>query len=283
MSAAGMLLEHSLVPSPRLGDAVAEQGGVRSAPAPGGLDGMIHSPAVTNPPAARRAAPHPIAAAAVALAVTALDAVLLALALGGIVPLLAHSQALALIAVWAVGAVALALLRPVRGHDAASVERDPPFVMLALFLLPLIMPAVTALGERFGIWPLPGGMPLRWFGVALAAAGLAVRIAAMARLGSRFSPLLAVQREHALETGGLYARVRHPGYLGALLAALGAVLAFGSALGLPLWLAMALLLWARAGREEAMLERHFGAPYADYRARSGRLLPRLAPPRTPAA
>lgn len=229
-----------------------------------------------------RRPPHPVVRAAFALVVTGLDAALLALALGGVAPLLAHPRALALLALWAVGAVTLALLRPVRGHEATTVERDPPFVLLALFLIPLLTPAVAALGERLALWPLPGGSPLRWFGVALSGVGLAVRITAMAQLGSRFSPLLAVQREHALETRGLYARIRHPGYLGALLAALGGALAFGGTVGLPLVAAMGLLLWARAGREEVMLERHFGAAYVNYRGRSGRFLPRLAPPRRPA-
>lgn len=236
---------------------------------------------MTSPPTPARTPPHPIVSAVLALVATGLDAALLALALGGVAPLLGHPRALTLLAVWAVGAVTLALLRPVKAHDATAVERDPPFVLLALFLLPLLVAPVAAFGERRELWPLPGGMPLRWLGVALAAAGLGLRIAAMARLGSRFSPLLAVQREHALETRGLYARIRHPGYLGALLAALGGALAFGSAVGLPLVAAMGALLWARAGREETMLERHFGTAYADYRARSGRFLPRLAPPRAP--
>ncbi len=230
-----------------------------------------------------RRPPHPIVRAALALVVTGLDAALLALALGGIAPLLAHPRALALLALWAVGAVALALRRPVRGHDATAVERDPPFVLFALFLLPLLAPPMAALGERLALWPLAGGSALRWFGVALSGVGLAVRITAMTQLGSRFSPQLAVQREHALETRGLYARIRHPGYLGALLAALGGALAFGSAVGLPLVAAMGLLLWARAGREEVMLEKHFGDEYRDYRGRSGRFMPRLAPPRRPAA
>ena len=234
-----------------------------------------------NAPARRP--PHPVVRATLALVVTGLDAELLALALGGLAALLGHPRALALLASWAVGAVALALLRPVRGHDATAVERDPPFVLLALFLLPLLAPPVAALGERVALWPLPGGSALRWFGVALSGVGLAVRIAAMAQLGSRFSPLLAVQREHALETRGLYSRIRHPGYLGALLAALGGVMAFGSAVGLPLVAAMGMLLRARAGREEVMLERHFGAAYVNYRARSGRFTPRLAPPRAPSA
>src|SRR5439155_6944026 len=93
--------------------------------------------------------------------------------------------------------------------------------------------------------------------------------------GSRFSPLIAVQREHPLETAGLYARIRHPGYLGAWLAALGAALAFGSALALPLLGLMLLSLESRMRREELLMERHFGDRYRRYRERTGRLLPRL--------
>jgi protein-S-isoprenylcysteine O-methyltransferase Ste14 len=210
---------------------------------------------------------------ALALAVTALDAALLALALGGLAPLVAHPRAPALLALWAAGAVALALLRPVRGHDAVAVERDPAWVLASLFVLPLLTPPAAALGERMSLWPLPGGA-LGWLGVALSGLGLALRIAAMAQLGPRFSPLVALQREHALEMRGLYAHIRHPGYLGAWTASLGGALAFGSALGLPLVAAMGLLLQARAAREESLLERHFGAEYRRYRARTGRFLPR---------
>lgn len=235
---------------------------------------------MSSPPAAPRLL-HPMIRAPLALTVTALDAALLALALGGLAALLAHSRALALLGLWALGAIILALLRPVRVHDPVGVERESPLVLLALFLIPLVTPPVAALGERLALALLPGGDGLRWTGVALSGLGLALRIAAMAQLGSRFSPRVAVQREHALETRGLYARVRHPGYLGALLTALGATLAFGNALALPLVAVMGGLLWLRAGREEAMLERHFGAAYAAYRARSGRFLPRLA--RSPAS
>jgi protein-S-isoprenylcysteine O-methyltransferase Ste14 len=219
--------------------------------------------------------PPPAVSVVMALLVTALDAALLALALGSPGALLAHPRALALLALWAIGGVTLALLRPVRGHDAVSVEKDGPFVLLLLFLIPLLTPPLAAYLEPTGSALLP--ISLRWAGVALSGAGLALRIAAMAQLGSRFSPLVAVQREHALETRGLYARVRHPGYLGALLATLGGALAFGgSPAALGLVGIMLLLLRRRAEREEAMLERHFGEAYASYRARSGQFLPRLA-------
>jgi len=229
---------------------------------------------MTEPIAAPRR-PHPIVSAVLALLVTTLDALLLAIALGGIAPLLAHARAMTLLVLWAIGAVTLALLRPVRGTAAASVERESPLVLIALFLIPLLCPPLAALSERLEIWQLPGGAALRWAGVALAALGLGVRIAAMAQLGPRFSPLVALQKEHTLETRGLYARIRHPGYLGAWLAALGGALAFGGGMSLPLVAVMALLLNGRATREEAMLETRFADAYRAYRARSGRFLPGL--------
>ena len=177
----------------------------------------------------------PTRAVASALVVVAIEAALLALGCGGVRALAVHPRALALLAVWAVSGIALALLRPVRGQDVAERPTGQAALLVALLLVPLFTPMLCAWAERVALWPLPGGAPLRWAGVALAAAGLATRIAAMARLGDRFSPLVALQREHALETRGLYARMRHPGYLGSWLANLGVVLAFGSAAGLAAW------------------------------------------------
>jgi protein-S-isoprenylcysteine O-methyltransferase Ste14 len=229
-------------------------------------------PAARPAGARRRSLP---AALLLSLLVSALDAALLALALGGLGPLLSHPRALALVGCWTAAGLALALVRPARSREVAASTREPRVVLLLLGLLPFLTPPLAALGERIGAWPLPGGAALGWAGVALVAAGLGIRVAAMAQLGPRFSPLVAVQREHALETGGLYARVRHPGYLGAALATLGAVAAFGSGLGLLPLLPFLVLLGARARREEALLERHFGEAWRAYRARSGAFLPRF--------
>ena len=212
------------------------------------------------------------------IAVTALDAALLALALGGLPPLLAHPRALALIAVWGVGGLVLALIRPVRGHDAIAVASESRLAFVALFLIPLVTPAVAALGERFAVFPWFALAPIEWAGVAAVAAGLAVRIAAMSRLGSRFAPIVSLQRGHVLETRGIYSRIRHPGYLGALLACTGAMLAFGNAFAFPLVLMFGVLLRLRIRTEEAALEQHFGDEYRAYRQRTGALLPRLTGP-----
>ncbi len=209
------------------------------------------------------------------LLVTAIDAALLMLALGGFAALVGHPRAPALIGVWAVTGAVLALKRPIGAQDVVEIDRESPWMLIGLALVPMLTPPVAALGERLRLWIVPGGAALGWTGVAFVALGLGLRIAAMSQLGPRFSPLLAVQRQHVLETRGLYRRIRHPGYLGAWLAAWGAVLTFRSALGLAPLLLFGVLLATRAGREERLMEARFGQAWRDYRAESGAFFPRL--------
>lgn len=209
-----------------------------------------------------------------ALGVTGLDAVLLALALGGWSALGSHPRALTLLGCWAVSGVVLAALRPPRNREAVAEAPEGRLLLVSLGLIPLAIPPLAAWSERVGWGPLPGGSVLRWSGVGLAALGLALRVVAMRQLGARFSPFLSVQPGHVLETRGLYARVRHPGYLGAWLAALGGALAFGSGPVLAPVLLFGALIAARARREEALLERHFGDDWRAHRARTGAFLPR---------
>jgi protein-S-isoprenylcysteine O-methyltransferase Ste14 len=232
-------------------------------------------PGVTTDPPRVATRPQPVVTFVFALLVAALDALLLMLALGGPAALLAHRRALALLAAWTMGGVTLALLRPVRDQDVVERAGESPAVLILLLLVPLTAAPLAALSERQGWWLLPGGEPLRWTGVALSALGLALRIAAMRQLGPRFSPRIAVQRDHALETRGLYGWVRHPGYLGAWLVAVGGTLAFGGGVALPLVLLMGLLLHNRAIREESLLEDRFGDGFRRYRDRTGRFLPRM--------
>jgi protein-S-isoprenylcysteine O-methyltransferase Ste14 len=208
----------------------------------------------------------------------ALDAALLAVALGGPSQLAREPRALALLAIWGAGGIALALRRPALSHDAAETRPDP-VAMALLALVPLLTPMAGAWAARHAWAMLPFAPVLSWAGVAAVAAGLALRVRAMSVLGSRFSPLVAIQREHTLQTDGPYARVRHPGYLGALLACAGGAVAFGSAAALPLVALMLAAQLARVRAEEALLAARFGDEWRAYARRTGALLPRLAPPR----
>lgn len=215
----------------------------------------------------------PLLTLALSLVVTAIDVSLLALALGSYSAVWSHPRAPALIVVWAVAGAVLALRRPVGDQDIIELARESRWTLLALALVPVLTPGIAALGERLGLWPLPGGEPLRWAGVGVVALGLTIRIMAMSQLGARFSPLLAVQREHVLETSGLYRRIRHPGYLGSFLAALGAVMTFGSGLGLAPLALFGALMARRIRREETLLAARFGEAWSAYRKHSGAFLP----------
>jgi protein-S-isoprenylcysteine O-methyltransferase Ste14 len=75
---------------------------------------------------------------------------------------------------------------------------------------------------------------IRWLGVALFAAGGALRIWPVFVLGRRFSGLMAIQPGHTLVTRGIYGIIRHPSYLGLLVNASGWALAFRSGVGVLL-------------------------------------------------
>lgn len=217
----------------------------------------------------------PVSTALLSLGVTAVDVLLLALAMGGFRAVLSHPRAPALVAVWAVAGLTLAYLKPVRSQEVVRATAESRLALVGLGLIPLAIPPLAAWGERLALWSLPGGAALGWAGVALTAIGLGCRIVAMTRLGPRFSPLVAVQRVHELETGGLYGIVRHPGYAGSWLAALGAVLAFGSGLGLVPLALFTVLIAQRVSREEALMEAQFGEAWRAYGARTGAFVPRL--------
>ena len=80
-------------------------------------------------------------------------------------------------------------------------------------------------------------------------------------LGKRFSGLVAIQPGHTLVTDGIYARIRHPSYLGLIVSSLGWVLAFRSIIGVALTALLLVPLVARMNAEERLLADAFGADY----------------------
>jgi protein-S-isoprenylcysteine O-methyltransferase Ste14 len=76
-----------------------------------------------------------------------------------------------------------------------------------------------------------------------------------------------------LVTGGIYAVIRHPSYLGLLVNSLGWALAFRSGVGVLLTALLLPPVLARIRSEEALLRSQFGAEYDAYRARTSRLIP----------
>ena len=153
-------------------------------------------------------------------------------------------------------------------------DRGNRWVIVALAVLGLLDVYLPAYADRKEFWTIDGD-PIRWIGVVLFAAGGALRLWPVFVLGHRFSGLVAIQPGHRLVTGGVYAVIRHPSYLGLLVNSLGWGLAFRSGVGVLLTALMILPVIARIRAEERLLRTEFGDAYDAYRARTSRLIPGL--------
>lgn len=153
-------------------------------------------------------------------------------------------------------------------------DRGNRWVLVAFALIGLLEGYLPAYADRIEFWTIDGAA-IRWLGVALFAAGGALRIWPVFVLGPRFSGLVAIQPGHKLVTRGLYGAIRHPSYLGLLVNALGWSLAFRSGVGVLLTALLIPPLLARIGAEERLLRANFGLEYDAYRARTSRLIPWL--------
>jgi protein-S-isoprenylcysteine O-methyltransferase Ste14 len=145
--------------------------------------------------------------------------------------------------------------------------------------------SVLAVGFLYKIWrplPLSLGAPARLvaslLGVLLYFPGLALFLWGRRTMGEMYdlSSSLGVQlyADHKLVTTGPFALVRHPLYLGGIIAELGALLIFRNwAMLLVALNAPALVL--RGRREEEVLAAEFGEQWAEYKQRTPMLLPQL--------
>jgi protein-S-isoprenylcysteine O-methyltransferase Ste14 len=151
-------------------------------------------------------------------------------------------------------------------------DRGNRWVIPVFFVLGLLAGYLPPYADRMGIWVIDGDA-VRWIGVALFAAGGALRLWPVFVLGDRFSGLVAIQPDHALVTGGVFGVIRHPSYLGFLVSSLGWGLAFDSWVGVLLAALLIPPVLARIRAEERLLRSQFGDEYAAYSARTSRLIP----------
>jgi protein-S-isoprenylcysteine O-methyltransferase Ste14 len=145
------------------------------------------------------------------------------------------------------------------------------FVFLGCLLLPILHLFTPWLA--FADYRLPAFAP--WCGTAALLGGLWLFWRSHADLGVNWSVIVAVREGHELVQHGVYRRVRHPMYAAILLISLGQALLLEN--WLAGWAALAAfvpLYLVRTPREERVLAEQFGADYAAYARRTGRLFPR---------
>lgn len=150
-------------------------------------------------------------------------------------------------------------------------------------------------GDRSFWLILPGFLavffapPLEWFylpailprtlwmqvaGLALILAAVALRVWARAHIRGLYSGHVEVQAGHRLIRSGPYRFVRHPGYTGFLLLALGMAVGYASWIGLAAILIVLIPgLAYRIRIEELLLSEYFGEEYQRFVRKTKRLIP----------
>ena len=173
------------------------------------------------------------------------------------------------------------LVRVIPVHLRARTLRWGASEVLTFLELPVFLSLTVLL--ILGTVPYPRAtgvsLVLAVFGVLLALAGVALSIWAISTTVRQRVILDAghfVKEEHPLVTGGAYAFVRNPMYLGIILLWFGIAVAYQNGVVFTLaavYVVPALSLYIR--EEERMMLSEFGAPFEEYMRRVGRLLPRL--------
>lgn len=130
------------------------------------------------------------------------------------------------------------------------------------------------LARRVTFLNWPDKLGIVYLADVLLVAGIALRIWAIRHLGKFFTVDVGIQPNHRVVQDGPYRFVRHPSYSGSLLALVGIGCLTFNWLGLFLIVGCTTLAYAlRIPVEEKVLLKQFGAEYAQYAARTKRLIP----------
>lgn len=97
-------------------------------------------------------------------------------------------------------------------------------------------------------------------------------------LSAAWPVLYRAQKAHELATQGVYARVRHPQYVGFILIMFGFLIQWPTLLTLLMFPVLVLMYVRLSLSEERQTEQEFGQAWRDYAARTPRFVPRLSSP-----
>ena len=148
----------------------------------------------------------------------------------------------------------------------------------AQHILP-VMAAFWLLFERQ--WPALGARlfaespGILWAGVLVTGLGVGIGMWARLSLGTNWSGMVTLKKDHELIRTGLYRWIRHPIYTGILAGFLGTELILGHARGLLGFVILWLSFYFKARREENFLRQEFGEGFEEHARRTGMFLPKL--------
>jgi protein-S-isoprenylcysteine O-methyltransferase Ste14 len=156
-----------------------------------------------------------------------------------------------------------------KGRNAS----DPSLLMIGVLMLASLVGAIFASAAHLAPiaggswWPVVVGLVMIW-------GGLAFRAWSIYTLGRFFKLTVVIQDDHRVIETGPYRVLRHPSYLGSIVAMTGVGFTEGD------WVSVAIMLLGtltafviRIRIEERTLLQELGSEYAAYSQRTARLLP----------
>jgi protein-S-isoprenylcysteine O-methyltransferase Ste14 len=177
---------------------------------------------------------------------------------------------LALIGYWAISASSA------KRNVGEQVGRKATGLRLSIIVLALLALRVPVVRHAFQNVqaPVSSSMVMGLIGVVLCALGIGLAILARVYLGRNWGMPMAQKENPELVTTGPYAFVRHPIYMGMLLAMLGSAIGASVFWVLPLILFGAYFIYS-ARHEEILMIKQFPEQYPSYIKRTKMLLPFL--------
>ncbi len=173
------------------------------------------------------------------------------------------------------GAWLLFWLASARGNKRTATRTGARWRLTMLAALLLVWLASWEFPKYVGQRWLPPSAAWVYIGLVLTACGLGFAVWARHVLGTNWSAMPSIKKDHELVQRGPYRVVRHPIYSGVLLAAFGSCLAEGRVWSLHVFGMAAILLILKLKEEEALMARQFPEAYFEYRRRVKALIPFL--------
>ncbi len=186
----------------------------------------------------------------------------------------AHPARLALVAVLAGLGITGAFLFPNLPGLTKGEKRTGTALTFTWIVVSLLMAVWYPYADRREMLVFDAGW-LRYAGLLLFAAGMSFRLYSALWLGRQLSGHVAIQKDHQLIQGGPYSLIRHPLYVGLVVAYAGLGLVFRSWIVIAAVAMSVAFVLLRMRQEETLLAREFGAEFENYRRRTWRLVPRV--------
>ncbi len=171
--------------------------------------------------------------------------------------------------------VSLWLFQPaVSAKETKENKSNDRYSVVLIILMSMLSTIIPIVDWAYFSEPASSNIAITIAGFCILWAGVVLRNYSIKILGKHFTATIQLHKEHRLITYGPYSTVRHPSYLGALLALVGSAIFLNSLVGtLAAIIAMVIAYVVRIKAEERALESLFGDEYYNYKKRTKKLIP----------